>query len=1122
MAFFKYQLGIASYLMKLPNINARFADNQGRSLAMQLMEGLNEGTLKQLKFIGDNTNVDLKALNTAGMNVFHYLTLRAWSDKKEENEEIDMDYDEDEMHEEEKQAEETAPKEKRKKWCKLLVQCGEYLLSKGVDFDVNSESGSPLALSLKNGNKEFSLWLLKKGASIKVKDKKGKNILSLLIKAATKHGIDRMLKQIAEGKDSKKVLQEAAKEYTNKGESFSHKLARKLIKNMPDAKKRLIKLLKQFVSMELDFGMPLGMTDEGCKACKLARDQNYTEEQILKLSLQEGVVETNQRRQYPRKFMNANAPAVPTDKDKSNTTNKLGMFKTWEGTQSKKQYKYYNTKHGSGNVLHLIISHMDESSEAATEALKLLCSTKSDFDKKDLNGVTPLMLALLFGKQTFVELLLKSTFDPNSTNGEQKVTCLHLAAKDFNAGIVKRLIETGGKVDARDALENTAVHYAAFGRNLQTMEALIAAGADVNATNKVQNTPLHVSFGMYTNSVASSVELEDLMLSHKANINAKNKQLRTPFFQAFKSFNMKDINDPIELTMKVLDTPNYDLNMQDNKGNIVLHLACKQGTTLSVLTMIKAGAKLDIVNKAKNTPLAEALLSNMPQLCIYLLQDAKTDLSVYTKKKEEESNHILTRSEYKKQNENVNYEKHNVFWHAINLKDDGVLYMLRANGFPLHKAVKTAIKQSKFKLATKLFNSSRESLKNYVNKKDGMNLYCYFAYHCKKSKPADIEEFQNALIRAGVDPLSKSKSGITAIHAAAFKASSIILKGILNHMAADEISKEMSAQAKILKDSDIKYNPISILIYNNAPIPSTLDISGLSLELRGLEERHSRVRGRMRVAFSRRENSEGKETSQSCLAFLLQLCRSKQVKVSESIAFRPGDPHLNFANYQLYSHLFKDVATVDTTLFNYAVMLGNVKIAACLAGLDFSINEKDSEGRTALMYAVLSGKMEMVSFLLRTHANYIHKQKVKLNEKDKNGKTALMLCLEQAFIEGDKVTPVRDDILKALLKEKAQTDVKDNEGKLFVELLNKMPGNEAYVELVKKFAPSLKAEMNSYKKAVDVEMAEKPEYDFTKDCKTYLEKKAKKKRNLHPPEDKVKADPIFNMAERAEVVKGSE
>eukprot|EP00826_Nyctotherus_ovalis_P029010 TRINITY_DN22877_c0_g1_i1.p1 TRINITY_DN22877_c0_g1~~TRINITY_DN22877_c0_g1_i1.p1 ORF type:complete len:195 (-),score=62.35 TRINITY_DN22877_c0_g1_i1:44-628(-) len=164
----------------------------------------------------------------------------------------------------------------------------------------------------------------------------------------------------------------------------------------------------------------------------------------------------------------------------------------------------------------------------------------------------------------------------------------------------------------------------------QTMELLIEAGADINATNKIQNTPLHISFGMYTNSMANSVELEEVMLKHKADINAKDKQLRTPFFLVFKSLNVKDINDPIELTTKVLEIPNYDLNMQDIKGNTVLHLACKQGTTLSVLTMIKAGAKLDIMNKAKNTPLAEALLSHMPQLCIYLLQDAKTDLTIYT------------------------------------------------------------------------------------------------------------------------------------------------------------------------------------------------------------------------------------------------------------------------------------------------------------------------------------------------------------------------------------------------------------------------------------------------------------------------------------------------------------
>ena len=60
IAFLKGHFGIASYLLKLPNINAEYVDDNGRTLSMQLIMNISNDTAEQLKFLGDNTNISFK------------------------------------------------------------------------------------------------------------------------------------------------------------------------------------------------------------------------------------------------------------------------------------------------------------------------------------------------------------------------------------------------------------------------------------------------------------------------------------------------------------------------------------------------------------------------------------------------------------------------------------------------------------------------------------------------------------------------------------------------------------------------------------------------------------------------------------------------------------------------------------------------------------------------------------------------------------------------------------------------------------------------------------------------------------------------------------------------------
>ena len=110
---------------------------------------------------------------------------------------------------------------KRKAHNAGLIKCAEYFLKKGADLNCASEDGTPLLLSLRSGNKEFTLWLLKKGALLKGKTEDGGNVLHLLGDAARLHGIKKIIEAIKASASYKQVLSELAGEIDKGGEGYA-------------------------------------------------------------------------------------------------------------------------------------------------------------------------------------------------------------------------------------------------------------------------------------------------------------------------------------------------------------------------------------------------------------------------------------------------------------------------------------------------------------------------------------------------------------------------------------------------------------------------------------------------------------------------------------------------------------------------------------------------------------------------------------------------------------------------------------------------------------------------------------------------------------------------------------
>ena len=97
---------------------------------------------------------------------------------------------------------------------------------------------------------------------------------------------------------------------------------------------------------------------------------------------------------------------------------------------------------------------------------------------------------------------------------EETNTELIEAAERGDAGAVKKLLEEGASVRARDANGRTALVAAAYGNHLEAAEALIEAGADVNQKDDTVQSAYLIS----TSEVGDDPRLLELMLRNGADV----------------------------------------------------------------------------------------------------------------------------------------------------------------------------------------------------------------------------------------------------------------------------------------------------------------------------------------------------------------------------------------------------------------------------------------------------------------------------------------------------------------------------------------------------------------------------------------------------------------------------
>ncbi|MEJ5251855.1 MAG: ankyrin repeat domain-containing protein [Chthonomonadetes bacterium] len=231
------------------------------------------------------------------------------------------------------------------------------------------------------------------------------------------------------------------------------------------------------------------------------------------------------------------------------------------------------------------------------------------------------------GRVMRVRKLLEEGLSVNARNDGGE-TPLHIAVNYEKPRIVRALLKAGADVNARDNWDYTPLHIAVENGNARIVELLIAAGADLNAQNRDGHTPLHIALEQ------SYPEIARILIGHGANTEVRDNHGFTPLqwaamvdwsLQMRHAINTGDAQKLREILASGIspNTPNrfgvFSLRLWRKArrcwhndyaaccGESFLHMAVRCGNVEMVQILLDAGADPNVqAGWKKNTPLHEA------------------------------------------------------------------------------------------------------------------------------------------------------------------------------------------------------------------------------------------------------------------------------------------------------------------------------------------------------------------------------------------------------------------------------------------------------------------------------------------------------------------------------------
>lgn len=245
--------------------------------------------------------------------------------------------------------------------------------------------------------------------------------------------------------------------------------------------------------------------------------------------------------------------------------------------------------------------------------------------KRKLGLVAPIIIAAAYGNVEIMSLLLQHPdIDMNVRirGGEMAV---HHAAREGCAQVLDMLIKRGANCNEQDEIGDTPLLLAAKNGHVDIVQELIKKGANVNHRN-------HEGHDAWYYAIEDE-EDNELLQSLITATRGQEKEWRQPLCIAAANGRAKKVEfilkmhiDPMSSDLdgntflhhaamsnqyEIIDKfhSTISINVQNNRGNTPLHIACFRGYSQTIESLLKCKAKADVKNQKGETALHVAAYS---------------------------------------------------------------------------------------------------------------------------------------------------------------------------------------------------------------------------------------------------------------------------------------------------------------------------------------------------------------------------------------------------------------------------------------------------------------------------------------------------------------------------------
>eukprot|EP00927_Polykrikos_kofoidii_P016852 TRINITY_DN17652_c0_g1_i2.p1 TRINITY_DN17652_c0_g1~~TRINITY_DN17652_c0_g1_i2.p1 ORF type:complete len:740 (-),score=113.77 TRINITY_DN17652_c0_g1_i2:590-2809(-) len=226
-------------------------------------------------------------------------------------------------------------------------------------------------------------------------------------------------------------------------------------------------------------------------------------------------------------------------------------------------------------------------------------------DAGDCDGRTPLSVAAEVGAHETAKALieLKADLERLSISDEDKRSSLsgsspmHIAAANDQANMILLLVEARADLNKTNSGGYSPVSLAAVSNRVQSTSLLIGLRADVNLANRFGFAPLHL---VDEKCGDAAVEVFDLLLLHRAELDQKTKDGRTPLAIVAQRGCTRCLTS--------LVAAKANLALSNKRGYGPLHVAAEKGNIKCIEILITHRADVNQLTKAGNSPLKVAVM----------------------------------------------------------------------------------------------------------------------------------------------------------------------------------------------------------------------------------------------------------------------------------------------------------------------------------------------------------------------------------------------------------------------------------------------------------------------------------------------------------------------------------